>query len=877
MSCLGSEKTFPHPAPLALLLLSVRSCLSSSTARRPLTARLAFLVRAKGPWQMVLGVPAQPSARGGGGASSLPGVTGGDDAGRSPSQKKASKKKKRDRSRLTDLDAFDLEGEEPGTASARLTKHASKKVGDVGIVSARVRKAVFGELEDLSDDELTPRGEGGGARIQGALAHAHAPQRAQAVLVARRGSVESSARVSQQTSGAPGGFGASANFGGRPDILQGAGVRKSFGAAAQLGGVQRSLMGSGGLSGGLPGGGFGGGGGYGGGGVDPTEGSVMGSLFAPMRRSGMRSGAVASSQPVPVYQPLPQQQRQRQECKQHQDKQERGREGVEEERQEERGREQQSSEPDWMGGTASRPTLSNPERALQPLTPEPTLPARGDRGGGRREPTAAHGMDMEADASMPSPIPMQPAVAESPAMCAARPAFKKEDSYEDFTWKDDEDEGNKEEKAKEGAAPVATAPLLFRQDESSCEDLTRRDDKREDKDGDDASPSRASAAHNLRSHHHGDRGKIHGRSRGRAVGGKSAAREAEVANILPAAGVHSTNMSTLMFDAGEIAAIADDDTPAASPATIAMVHAVPDAMAESMDLDEDMEAAAAAAAAMETAPTSWVVGHRGFVVRSVEEDLYKMTCTREPSAQGHEEEAVGPASVMFDAYAGFKEPVADPQAPRIKRDQSLGPAAATATEEKEEEMKEEALDPDPGPEDDDPWSGFQKNYGLAGARQSGVLGDIDGDPLDDSFTLFQKKKEEREGEKSGVGMRAKRGPQQETLELNDSADPNRSVLAGVADSHDEVLGPAMPPAPAGDRDAHKARFAGAGWASTGADDDLGFEAGGRVDYDDGDGGGSTGTDDDDDVFGNAVPTARRGGGDDDLFDAEISELDLSDS
>eukprot|EP00740_Mantoniella_antarctica_P010139 CAMPEP_0181378888 /NCGR_PEP_ID=MMETSP1106-20121128/18711_1 /TAXON_ID=81844 /ORGANISM="Mantoniella antarctica, Strain SL-175" /LENGTH=518 /DNA_ID=CAMNT_0023497801 /DNA_START=121 /DNA_END=1677 /DNA_ORIENTATION=- len=289
------------------------------------------------------------------------------------------------------------------------------------------------------------------------------------------------------------------------------------------------------------------------------------------------------------------------------------------------------------------------------------------------------------------------------------------------------------------------------------------------------------------------------------------------------------------------------------------------------------EAAAAAAAAMETAPTSWVVGHRGFVVRSVEEDLYKMTCTREPSAQGHEEEAVGPASVMFDVYAGFKEPVADPQAPRIERDQSLGPAAATATEEKEEEMKEEALDPDPGPEDDDPWSGFQKNYGLAGARQSGVLGDIDGDPLDDSFTLFQKKKEEREGERSGVGMRAKRGPQQETLELNDSADPNRSVLAGVDDSHDEVLGPAMPPAPAGDRDAHKARFAGAGWASTGADDDLGFEAGGRVDYDDGDGGGSTGTDDDDDVFGNAVPTARRGGGDDDLFDAEISELDLSDS
>jgi hypothetical protein len=34
-----------------------------------------------------------------------------------------------------------------------------------GFVSASVRKTVFGEIEDLSDDELTPRGEAGGGAV----------------------------------------------------------------------------------------------------------------------------------------------------------------------------------------------------------------------------------------------------------------------------------------------------------------------------------------------------------------------------------------------------------------------------------------------------------------------------------------------------------------------------------------------------------------------------------------------------------------------------------------------------------------------------------------------------------------------------------------
>jgi hypothetical protein len=41
------------------------------------------------------------------------------------------KKKKKDKNRVTDLEEFDLEGEEPDTTEARLKKNASKKIGNV--------------------------------------------------------------------------------------------------------------------------------------------------------------------------------------------------------------------------------------------------------------------------------------------------------------------------------------------------------------------------------------------------------------------------------------------------------------------------------------------------------------------------------------------------------------------------------------------------------------------------------------------------------------------------------------------------------------------------------------------------------------------------
>ena len=64
----------------------------------------------------------------------------------------AKKKKKKDKSRLTDLEDYDLEGEDPETTEEMLRRKASKKAGD-----SRVLQKVFGDIDDISDDD-TPRG-----------------------------------------------------------------------------------------------------------------------------------------------------------------------------------------------------------------------------------------------------------------------------------------------------------------------------------------------------------------------------------------------------------------------------------------------------------------------------------------------------------------------------------------------------------------------------------------------------------------------------------------------------------------------------------------------------------------------------------------------
>jgi hypothetical protein len=64
----------------------------------------------------------------------------------------AKKKKKKDKNRLTDLEDYDLEGEDPETTEEMLRRKASKKAGD-----SRVMQKVFGDIDDISDDD-TPRG-----------------------------------------------------------------------------------------------------------------------------------------------------------------------------------------------------------------------------------------------------------------------------------------------------------------------------------------------------------------------------------------------------------------------------------------------------------------------------------------------------------------------------------------------------------------------------------------------------------------------------------------------------------------------------------------------------------------------------------------------
>ena len=64
------------------------------------------------------------------------------------------KRRKKDKSRLTDLDSDEEPepGEVGGTREDALRKRAAQRTSTVGM-SSGVRKTVFGEIDDLSDDE----------------------------------------------------------------------------------------------------------------------------------------------------------------------------------------------------------------------------------------------------------------------------------------------------------------------------------------------------------------------------------------------------------------------------------------------------------------------------------------------------------------------------------------------------------------------------------------------------------------------------------------------------------------------------------------------------------------------------------------------------
>ena len=64
----------------------------------------------------------------------------------------AKRKKKKDKNRLTDLEDYDLEAEDPDTTEEMLRKRASRRAGE-----SKVMQKVFGDIDDFSDED-TPRG-----------------------------------------------------------------------------------------------------------------------------------------------------------------------------------------------------------------------------------------------------------------------------------------------------------------------------------------------------------------------------------------------------------------------------------------------------------------------------------------------------------------------------------------------------------------------------------------------------------------------------------------------------------------------------------------------------------------------------------------------
>ena len=64
----------------------------------------------------------------------------------------AKRKKNKDKNRLTDLEDYDLEAEDPDTTEEMLRKRASRRAGE-----SKVMQKVFGDIDDFSDED-TPRG-----------------------------------------------------------------------------------------------------------------------------------------------------------------------------------------------------------------------------------------------------------------------------------------------------------------------------------------------------------------------------------------------------------------------------------------------------------------------------------------------------------------------------------------------------------------------------------------------------------------------------------------------------------------------------------------------------------------------------------------------
>lgn len=712
-------------------------------------------------------------------------------------EKKMRKKKKKDKNRVTDLEEFDLEAEDPETIEGRLKKNASKNIGDVGVVSASVRKTVFGDIEDLTDEELTPR-------------RPHS-EMGDSTVVSRSASLAPRPQL--------GGFGVSSSFGG--PLIQGSGMRKSgLAPLAPLGGNRQSLPGLnvGSLSARSS---FGSG--FGGGGLSDSVAittPVMGSMFAPMRRSKTISTPVSSSVPVPVY------------------------------NQQQPRASNESNEPDWLSSSGPEHSKSSSFGPMQPPTPDPTLP-RGSGAGviGRNV------LYTEATVPMSSPIPMEPAVSESPAVLPPHPPPKK-DSYGDFTWKDED---------REGEEPVATAPPHPANDDS-YEDLTWKDDE----DGEVEEPvapappppphddSYGDLTWRDDEVDHGNKGILTHTTHNQlpaeefknifSAGGVEDRRLEEEPSDIPMTAVKPSMNDISLFDADEKALMAElgsDESPPASPATIAMVRAVPDTMEDSMEMSD-----AAENMASQGIPTTQSLADDPYEV------VMKVAAVQDDDGAVDEEDELGDLPDDLDDYAEPTPRNPEPT-PRFDPDAAESqPAMETSVRSDEEGGNPTSLQ-DP---DDDPWSGFQQNYGLAEARKSGVLADLNDDnPLDNSFTHFQRKQEREQGGERMVRLSGRRSQNEEILVLDDSISnpqPRGSQGGiGVDKGQDEPLSKMM------------GGGAAAGWAGGLGMDDDGFEAGDGIDYDD-----VIDDDDDDDVFGTAS-SANRGGGD--IFSADISELDIS--
>ena len=87
------------------------------------------------------------------GARAAPAEAAAADAEAARREKKA--KKKRDKHRVTDLEAHDLEGENPETKTEMLRRRASRRAAETESAAMRV---VFGDVDAFSDGDFSPEG-----------------------------------------------------------------------------------------------------------------------------------------------------------------------------------------------------------------------------------------------------------------------------------------------------------------------------------------------------------------------------------------------------------------------------------------------------------------------------------------------------------------------------------------------------------------------------------------------------------------------------------------------------------------------------------------------------------------------------------------------